>query len=161
MLHCLRENFSKYLRGITGISIMVYSVPQHFSWLKNYTKRIDSLTLSWRFFRLKQKYCLWWRYFPRATHSPNVFISSQDFHIRFAKIVIDMKISQRSNIQARIITKRELSGRNGRLGLSFQNGSLPFKTGELEHMMVCSFLVCNSYLYVIHQSKSRWIVHWS
>ena len=37
IFHCLFENFREYLRDIPlAISIIVYSVPQHFSWFKNY-----------------------------------------------------------------------------------------------------------------------------
>ena len=43
----------------------------------------------------------------KTTHTPNIFTSSQDFHIEFAKSVIDLK-------KARIISKWEISKRNVR-----------------------------------------------
>ena len=51
-----------------------------------------------------------------ATHANNFVISSHGFHIEFIKSVIDLKNSQRSDIQTGIISKREISGRTRRGG---------------------------------------------
>ena len=61
--------------------------------------------------------------------------------MEFVKVVIDLKNSLISDIQARVISKPEILRRNGGGGgggggreLSSQNGSLTFKMGELELM---------------------------
>ena len=58
--------------------------------------------------------------------------------MEFVKVVIDLKNSLISDIQARVISKPEILRRNGGRGggreVSSQNGSLPFKMGELELM---------------------------
>ena len=44
ILHCLCENFLEYPSEITiRISAIVYLIPQHFSWFKNYTVLIPKL----------------------------------------------------------------------------------------------------------------------
>ena len=65
---------------------------------------------------------------------PNFVTSSQDFHIEFIKSVINLKTSSRSDIQARIISKRKNSGMNRRTGVASENRGIQFKIGELEHM---------------------------
>ena len=53
---------------------------------------------------------------PRATDAPYFVTNSQNFHIEFLKIVIDLKNSEISDIQAKIISKRDISGIQGRAG---------------------------------------------
>ena len=71
ILHCPPYSFSKYLRDITlGVSIIVYSVPQHFSWFQNCKLywfsnsllTLLSLALTQFVPYLTQIYCSWWRW---------------------------------------------------------------------------------------------------
>ena len=73
----LGKKFSEYLRDvILGISVLVCSIPQHFSWFENYDGR----------------------WYPTAMHAPNLVNSSQDFHIGLIKIVTNLKNSWRLDI---------------------------------------------------------------
>ena len=72
-----------------------------------------------------------------AMRARNFAASSQDFHIELLKSAINLKNSKICDIQARIISKRKISGiKRGEGGreLPSENGSVPFKTGELEHI---------------------------
>ena len=74
-----------------------------------------------------------------AMRARNFVASSQDFHIELLKSAINLKNSWICDIQARIISKRKISGINlgeGVCELPSENGSLPFKTGELERIFI-------------------------
>ena len=88
ILHCLRENFPGYPRGIIVNNNSHNFNNSAFLGLK-ITNCIDSQTS----FASNKKILLMIRWLPRATHKPNFVISSQYFHIGFVKIVIDLKIS--------------------------------------------------------------------
>ena len=75
-MHCPRENIHEYPRDIaSGILIIVYLSTFHG------LKIINCI--------LEPVLAL----YSLATHTPNFVISSQDFHIGFVKIVIDLKNS--------------------------------------------------------------------
>ena len=69
------------------------------------------------------------RWLPIATHA---LILSLAAKIGFVKIVIDLKNSLRSDIYARIIWKREISGRNGRTGAILSKRESPVQNGRVE-----------------------------
>ena len=91
--------------------ILVYSIPQKISWI-DWSNCIDSQTRSWRFFCFYQ--------------SNSCFF--------YTDLLLMMKMVAESNIKAKIISKREISGRTGRAGALFSKWAPRFKTGELEHI---------------------------
>ena len=76
-------------------------------------------------------YCSWKRLWPRATYALNFVNSKQDFHIEFVKSVIGLKNSYISNKQARIISKREISVRNGKTGAVPSKREPPVQNGRV------------------------------
>ena len=101
ILHSLCENFPEYpLERAMQTSIIVYLIPQHCPWFKNYKLLILKLVLGFFFACAKTispfvdtVHCSWWRWLPRATHAPNFVTSSQGSHIEFIKSVIDLENS--------------------------------------------------------------------
>ena len=100
-------NFALPLRELSWIfppgiiirtSIIVYLIPHHSSWFKNYKlywfSNLFPTLLSVvpkQVLLLTQIYSSWWGWWPRATHAPTFVTSSQNFHIKFVKSVIDLK----------------------------------------------------------------------
>ena len=77
---------------ITRTSIIVYLIPHHFSWFKNYKLywfpnlflALHSL-VSKQVLLSTQIYSSWWGWWRRTTHAPTFVPSSQNFHIEFVK----------------------------------------------------------------------------
>ena len=66
--------------------------------------------------------------------APNFVTSNQDFHNKLVKIVIDLKNLDLTFKSGSSQTKSFLE-ETGEWELSSENENLPFKMGELEHMV--------------------------
>ena len=93
---CLQEKFSEYPCDIIfGISISLFSSTALFMFWKLQTVLILKL-ISGISFPCNKKVCAFLvdtDLLFMVMHTPNFVNSSQDFHIRFVKIVIDLKNS--------------------------------------------------------------------
>ena len=107
------------MRTFLNFSSSLFNSTAHFK-----SQTIHSQTRSRRL--LEQICCSWWRLWPRATHAPNFVTSSQD------RLEIRKYLTFKPGSSQNVRFQEETGGRE----LSSQNGSLPFKTGELAHIVI-------------------------
>ena len=62
-------------------------------------------------------------------HAANSVTSSQDFHSDCVKSVVNLKIFKRFKFLARIFSKRQISGRNGKTRALLSKGEASIKNG--------------------------------